>query len=77
MREAMTDRVLTRAADENVERVMSLMAEEQVRRIPIVDERGNLVGVVSQADIVLKGGDARKAGQTVEQISRPYGKHSE
>jgi CBS domain-containing protein len=77
VREAMTDRVLTRAADENVERVMSLMAEEQVRRIPIVDERGNLVGVVSQADIVLKGGDARKAGQTVEQISRPYGKHSE
>ena len=73
----MTDRVSTCTANENVERVMSLMAEEQVRRIPIVDERGNLVGVVSQADIVLKGGDARKAGQTVEQISRPYGKHSE
>lgn len=73
----MTDRVSTCTANENVERVMTRMAEEQVRRIPIVDERGNLVGVVSQADIVLKGGDARKAGQTVEQISRPYGKHSE
>ena len=77
VREAMTDRVSTCTANENVERVMTRMAEEQVRRIPIVDERGNLVGVVSQADIVLKGGDARKAGQTVEQISRPYGKHSE
>lgn len=77
VREAMTDRVSTCTADENVERVMSLMAEEQVRRIPIVDERGNLVGVVSQADIVLEGGDAGKAEQTVEQISRPYGKHSE
>ncbi len=77
VREAMTDRVSTCTADENVERVMSLMAEEQVRRIPIVDERGNLVGVVSQADIVLEGHDARKAEQTVEQISRPYGKHSE
>ena len=77
VREAMTDRVSTCTANENVERVISLMAEEQVRRIPIVDERGNLVGVVSQADIVRKGGDARTAGQTVEQISRPYGKHSE
>lgn len=77
VREAMTDRVSTCAADENIERVMSLMAKEQVRRIPIVDERGNLVGVMSQADIVLEGGDAGKAEQTVEQISRPYEKHSE
>jgi len=48
VREAMTDNVSTCKADENVERVMSLMAQEQVRRIPIVDERGELVGVVSQ-----------------------------
>jgi CBS domain-containing protein len=56
---------------------MSLMAEEQVRRIPIVDERGDLVGIVSQADIVLESGDGRKAETTLEQISRPYGKHAD
>jgi CBS domain-containing protein len=77
VREAMTDNVSTAKADENVERVMTLMAQEQVRRIPIVDERGDLVGVVSQADIVLEAGDDKKAEQTVEQISRPYGKHSD
>jgi len=77
VREAMTDNVSTAKADENVERVMTLMAQEQVRRIPIVDERGDLVGVVSQADIVLESGDDKKAEQTVEQISRPYGKHSD
>ena len=77
VREAMTDNVSTAKADENVERVMTLMAQEQVRRIPIVDERGDLVGVVSQADIVLESGDEKKAEQTVEQISRPYGKHSD
>jgi CBS domain-containing protein len=77
VREAMTDNVSTCKADDNVDRVMSLMAEEQVRRIPIVDERGELVGVVSQADIVLESGDSAKAEETVEQISRPYGKHSE
>ena len=77
VREAMTDNVSTAKADENIDRVMTLMAQEQVRRIPIVDERGDLVGVVSQADIVLESGDDKKAEQTVEQISRPYGKHSD
>jgi CBS domain-containing protein len=77
VREAMTDNVSTCKADENVDRVMSLMAQEQVRRIPIVDERGDLVGVVSQADILLESGDGKKAEETVEQISRPYGKHSD
>jgi CBS domain-containing protein len=77
VREAMTDNVSTATADENIDRVMTLMAQEQVRRIPIVDERGDLVGVVSQADIVLESGDGKKAEQTVEQISRPYGKHSD
>jgi len=77
VREAMTDNVSTCKADENVERVMSLMAQEQVRRIPIVDERGELVGIVSQADILLESGDGKKAEATVEQISRPYGKHSD
>jgi CBS domain-containing protein len=77
VREAMTDNVSTCKADENVERVMTLMAEEQVRRIPIIDERGDLVGVVSQADIVLESGDTGRAEETIEQISRPFGKHSE
>ena len=77
VREAMTDNVSTCKADENVETVMNLMAQEQVRRIPIVDERGDLIGIVSQADIVLEAGDGTKAEKTVEQISRPYGKHAD
>lgn len=77
VREAMTDNVSTCSPDENVEKVMTLMADEQVRRIPIVDDRGDLVGVVSQADIVLESGDGIKAEKTVAQISRPYGKHAE
>lgn len=77
VREAMTDNVSTCQAGENIDTVMNLMAQEQVRRIPIVDERGELIGIVSQADIVLEGGDGSKAEQTVEKISRPYGKHAD
>ena len=53
------------------------MADEQVRRVPIVDERGTLVGIVAQADVVRKTRDDQKSERTVEQISRPSGKHSQ
>lgn len=55
---------------------MDTMAREQVRRIPIVDKRGALVGIVSQADIVRKAADDSKAGKTIERISEPGGSHS-
>lgn len=76
VREAMTEAVTTCRPDDDVEDVMNLMGKEQVRRIPIVDERGSLVGVVAQADIS-RHGDERAAGATVEKISQPYGNHAE
>src|SRR5687767_5383259 len=61
VREAITDNVSTCRPDENIHRAMSLMAEEQMRQKPNVFERGDLVGIVPQADIVLKAGDSLKA----------------
>jgi CBS domain-containing protein len=63
-------RLATCAPTDDVDRVMETMSREQVRRIPIVDERGTLVGIVAQADIVRKA-DAKKAERTVEKISQP------
>jgi CBS domain-containing protein len=73
----MSSNVRTSAPDDSVEDVMELMGREQVRRIPIVDDRGNLVGIVAQADIVLEARDDRKAEKTVEKISEPSGKHAQ
>jgi CBS domain-containing protein len=72
-----TKRLATCRADEDVDAVMDKMASEQVRRIPIVDERGSLLGIVAQADIVRKVGNDRKAERTVERISEPGGEHSQ
>lgn len=76
VREAMTSNITTCRPDDDIKDVMQTMAAEQVRRIPIVDERGALVGIVSQADVALEGKDSA-IGQTLEQISEPYGKHAE
>ncbi len=70
VREVMSTGVRTSRQDDDLQAVMKIMADEQVRRVPIVDDRGELVGIVSQADIVLEGDDKR-AEETIEQISQP------
>lgn len=62
--------------DADLDQVMNTMSSEQVRRIPVVDERGDLVGIVSQADVVRKARNDSKAEETVERISEPGGSHS-
>lgn len=73
--EVMSGGVKTCSENDSVEDAMALMGREQVRRIPIVDERGSLVGVVAQADLVRMGSKDRQVEKTVEQISRPGGSH--
>ncbi len=46
-----------------------------MRRIPIVDERGSLIGVVAQADLARKAKNEGHVERTVEQISQPGGSH--
>ena len=48
---------------------MRLMAEHQVRRLPVCEEDGRIVGMLAQADVARKGDDSR-TGETVEQISK-------
>ena len=71
VRDAMSSGVKTAKPDDNVKDVMDLMAKEQVRRIPIVDDAGTVVGIVSQADVVLEARNDKKAEQTIEAISKP------
>ena len=71
-----SEQIATCRPEEDLDRAMETMAREQVRRIPIVDERGMLVGIVAQADVVRKARDDRKAEETVERISQPGGQHS-
>jgi CBS domain-containing protein len=75
VRDVMSGGVMTCNPDDSVDTVMELMGREQVRRVPIVDDRGSLVGVVSQADLARKANDPEKVEKTVEEISQPGGAH--
>jgi CBS domain-containing protein len=54
---------------QNLDEAVRLMAEHQVRRLPVVEEDGRLVGIVAQADVATAGKD-EKTGQLVEEISK-------
>lgn len=54
---------------QDLDEALRLMAQHQVRRLPVVEEDGRLVGIVAQADIAQIGDDAR-TGETVQQISQ-------
>ncbi len=69
--------VATCKENDDVNSVMETMRSEKVRRIPIVDERGSLVGIVAQADIVRKANNDARAKSTIEQISEPGGRHAQ
>ena len=75
VREAMSAGVKTCKATDDVNSVMDMMGAEQVRRVPIVDERGTLVGIIAQADIVIDAPNDKRAERTVEKISEKGGKH--
>ena len=70
VRDAMSSGVKTVKADDNVKDVMALMAKEQVRRIPVVDDAGMVIGIIAQADLVREADDKRPE-QTIEAISKP------
>ena len=55
---------------ENMESCERAMQERQVRRIPVVDGEGAVIGIVAQADMVRKE-KPEKASKTIAEISRP------
>lgn len=60
-------------ADDDVEVVEQIMVEKQVRRVPVVDGEGRVVGIVAQADLALDNRivSDREVGRIVEKISEP------
>jgi len=69
-RDIMTTSVVTVRQDDDLEAVAGLMEKNKVRRLPVVDENGNVSGMVAQADIALKASDETTA-EVVQAISQP------
>ncbi len=69
-RECMSSPSVSVRDDASLDDAIQRMEENKVRRLPIVDEWGRCVGILSQADIALSAGKLKTAG-VLREISQP------
>ena len=62
-----TDQPAVASPDEQLDEALERMAQEQVRRLPVVSD-GQLVGMLAQADVA-RSARPESTGQMVEEIS--------
>ena len=67
--DAMTTDARTLTEDASVDEAIKVMEEHQLRRVPVVDETGRLVGIVSLGDLAAAG--TPEAADALEAVSTP------
>jgi CBS domain-containing protein len=68
--DCMTKPIVTVTPDMSLEECCRIMEEKLIRRMPVVDDRGACVGIISLADIALHTGK-NVAGHIVREVSEP------
>lgn len=71
--EAMTTEVFSVKPDDFAFEAIRIMGDRQVRRIPVVGEKGELAGIISMADVALEMEDQVEIAETLEDISSGSG----
>ena len=68
--EVMTMPIAAVIPDSTLDDCLAKMESAQIRRIPVVDERGRLCGIISQADIARAAGE-HAAAMLLKDVSKP------
>ena len=69
VREVASTDVVTIGPQQDLDEALRLMATNQIRRLPVVEEDGRLVGIVAQADVAREAND-EQTGELVGEISK-------
>ncbi|HCG98614.1 MAG TPA: CBS domain-containing protein [Actinobacteria bacterium] len=67
----MSANVHVASPDTSLEEAGEIMEKFRIRRLPVVDEFGVLVGICALGDIAVRGGNLEEAGEILEEISEP------
>jgi len=57
--------------DTDLDEAAHTMEEFKIRRLPVVDQDGLLVGILSLGDIAVRSQNIEEAGEVLEQVSEP------
>jgi CBS domain-containing protein len=72
--DCMSSPPITVKLDTRLNECCDLMESHQIRRIPVVDDAGKLVGIVAQADVALSAG-SKATGEVVKGVSQRSASH--
>jgi CBS domain-containing protein len=67
----MTRDLITCRPDDDLSQTLAAMSQHQIRRVPVVDAEGQVVGIIAQADVALRADNEHKTAEVVEDISKP------
>ncbi len=67
--ECMSEPVIVVKEDATLEEVMSVMEENQIRRVPVVDASGCCCGIISQADVAHSASE-NETGEMLREVSK-------
>jgi CBS domain-containing protein len=71
VRDAMSEELVYVLEDAETAEAADLMAQRQIRRLPVLNQDKRLVGVVSLGDLATRTPDDDVVGQTVQDVSKP------
>jgi CBS domain-containing protein len=71
VRDVMTPEVCYCVEDQELREAAELMEEHQIRRLPVLDGKKRLVGIISLGDVSVRGEDGRFAAEILESVSKP------
>ena len=72
VRDCMGRAVVSCTEDEDAEKALDMMRDNQVRRIPVVDRKGRIQGIVSLADVMNRmEASPEKTKEALKHISEP------
>jgi CBS domain-containing protein len=72
VRECMTPTLVCCTADDDLQKALALMQDNQIRRIPVVDRDGIIEGMVSMGDVVQRAEiSASRALEILKKVSEP------
>ena len=66
----MTRKVVTCHGEDDLQKAVDAMSENQLRRIPIVDDDNKILGIIAQADVAIHFDHPKKTAAMVKEISQ-------
>jgi CBS domain-containing protein len=70
----MTHKVVTCRADDDLQKALDAMSEHQLRRMPVVNNDNQILGIIAQADVATRVNQPEKTATMVKGISRSNAK---